>query len=130
MNYVKKLKPFFIDERGEMTKLLDEGKGTNITSAIYMTCKKGSIRANHYHKKDVHYSYLLRGKMEYTSQSFSPKSKKEVIIVKPGEIIYTPVMTIHAMRFLEDSEVITLATEPRDHEGYEKDTVRIDLIEK
>jgi quercetin dioxygenase-like cupin family protein len=64
MKIVKKIKPFHVDERGEMSHLLDNA--SNITSVLYITCKKGAIRANHYHKKDTHYSYMVEGSMEYT----------------------------------------------------------------
>lgn len=127
MKFIKKIKPFHVDERGEMFYLLD--KSVPITSALYITCKKGSIRANHYHKKDTHYSYMINGSMEYTYQDVNDKNaKKQKRIIKKGEIVETPPMTMHAMRFLEDSIFIALTTEARDQKKYEKDTVRVKLI--
>lgn len=127
MQYVKKIKPFHVDERGEMSYLLDDS--ISITSVLLITCKKGAIRANHYHKKDTHYSYMLKGKMEYTYQNLSAKAKrKKTIIVKEGEIVCTPSMIGHAMKFLEDSIFLALTTEQRNQKKYEKDTVRIKLI--
>ncbi|MEK7502006.1 MAG: cupin domain-containing protein [Patescibacteria group bacterium] len=127
MKIIKKIKPFFIDERGEMSYLLDNAN--NITSVLYITCKKGAVRANHYHKKDTHYSYMVNGSMEYTYQDVKAKNaKKHKIIVKKGEIVESPPMTIHAMRFLEDSSFIALTTESRDRKKYEKDTVRVKLV--
>ena len=108
-----------------MSYLLPENQ--TINGALYITCKKGSIRANHYHKKDTHYSYMLKGKMEYTYQSVDSKTKNK-IIVKTGDIVATPPNTIHAMRFLEDSIFLALTTETREREKYEKDTVRVKLI--
>src|SRR3989344_740319 len=102
MKIITKIKPFHVDERGEMSYLLDDAK--NITSALYITCKKGAIRANHYHKKDTHYSYILSGSMEYTYQDVNDKNvKKYKVIVRKGEMVESSPMTIHAMRFLEDS---------------------------
>lgn len=126
MQIVKKVEPFHVDKRGEISYVLDSN--ASITSVLLITCKKGSIRANHYHKKDSHYAYLLEGKMEYTYQEVGSK-KKQSIIVSKGEIVYSPPMTIHAMRFLEDSRFLALTTESRDKEKYEEDTVRIKLIE-
>lgn len=125
MKFVRKIKPFFKDERGEMSYLLD-GK-QKINGALLITCKKGSIRANHYHKKDTHYSYMLKGKMEYTYQKVRGDQKK-TIIVKEGDMVVSPPMVIHAMRFLEDSIFLALTTEERERKKYEKDTVRIKLI--
>ncbi|MBI2028426.1 MAG: cupin domain-containing protein [Candidatus Levybacteria bacterium] len=122
-----KVKPFFKDERGEMSHLLKDKQ--KINGALLITCKKGSIRANHYHKKDTHYSYVLKGSMEYVYKDLSNKdSKKKSVIVKEGEIVETPPMVMHAMKFLEDSIFIALTTEERDRGRYEKDTVRIQLI--
>lgn len=127
MQYVKKVKPFHVDDRGEMSHLIDNK--THITSAVLITCKKGAIRANHYHKTDTHYSYMLKGKMAYYHRSLSAKNKKvHKVIVKEGEIIYTPPKTLHAMKFLEDSIFIALSTEPRDQKAYEKGTVRVQVI--
>lgn len=134
MKFVKKIKPFHTDARGEMFYLLD--KSAPITSALYITCKKGAIRANHYHKKDTHYSYMINGSMEYTykklktqsSRLAAKRAKLKTVIVSAGEIVETPPMTMHAMRFLEDSVFIALTTEARDQKKYEKDTVRVKLV--
>lgn len=127
MKFIKKIKPFHVDDRGEMFHLLD--KSTPITSALYITCKKGAIRANHYHKKDTHYSYIVKGSMEYIYKDANDKDAKEQkVIVKKGEIVQTPPMTMHAMKFLEDSIFIALTTEARDQKKYEKDTIRVKLV--
>ncbi len=125
MNIVRKVKPFHVDERGEMSYILD--RETIITSALIITCKKGSIRANHYHKKDSHYAYMLEGKMEYTYRDAGSKENKSVIVNK-GEVVYSPQMTIHAMRFLVNSVFLALTTEKRDKKLYENDTVRVDIL--
>lgn len=122
-----KVKPFRIDERGEMSYLLN--KEVKITSALFITSKKGSIRANHYHKKDTHYCFMVEGKMEYIYKDLNTKTKrKRVMIVKVGETVCTPPMTMHAMKFLEDSVFVALTTESRDQKKYERDTVRVKLI--
>lgn len=126
IKFFGKIKPDFVDDRGEIFKLLDDGK-TDIKSVLLITCKKGSIRANHYHKTDSHYSYMVSGSMEYFERPINGK-KTESIIVKEGEIVFTPPMVEHAMRFLEDSVFLALATKSRQHKSYEEDTVRVKLI--
>ena len=125
------IKPDFVDDRGEIIKVLDDGK-TVIRSVLLLTCKKGSVRANHYHKKDSHFSYLLSGRMEYTEQpvdsSGNPNGKKETVILEPGDMVYSSPMVMHAMRFLVDSVFLALATESRHQSAYEEDTVRVKLI--
>ena len=67
--------------------------------------------------------------MEYTYQDMSKKnSKKMTVIVSAGEVVETPPMTKHAMKFVEPSVFIAFTTEPRDQKAYEKDTTRIELV--
>lgn len=125
MPTVKNILPFFTDTRGEMSHLI-EGK-TTFNSAVLITCKKGSVRANHYHKKDSHYSYLLKGRMNYyykTKETDKPKK----IVLRKGDMVYTPPGEIHAMEFPVDSIFIALTTEKRDGKKYENDTVRIKIV--
>lgn len=124
MKIVRKIKPFHADDRGEMSFLLPEE--IPFTSALLITSKKDAIRANHYHKKDTHYVYMLRGKMEYGYRRINNKNGKiRKIIVSEGDIVFTPPMVAHVMRFLEDSIFLALTTEKRQQTLYEKDTVRI-----
>jgi quercetin dioxygenase-like cupin family protein len=127
MNDIKKIIPFFIDDRGTMSHLL--GKNINITSILLVTSKKNSVRANHYHKKDVHYLYLLKGKMQYSYKKANLKTAhKETKIVNANHLVKTSAMKVHSMKFLEDSIFLAFSIRPRDRINYEKDTVRIDKI--
>ncbi len=125
MPTVKKIKPFFTDARGKMYHLI-EGD-TSFNSAVLITCKKGAIRANHYHKKDAHYSYMLEGGMNYYYTSDEKKKPKKVVVHK-GEIVYTPPGEIHAMEFTQDSIFIAITTEERSMDKYEEDTIRIKIV--
>lgn len=128
MKLWRNLKPIFTDDRGDIFILLDDGS-TNIKSTLLITCKKGAIRANHYHKEDSHYTYMLSGKMEYTEQPVEANvSKRETATLAPGDMVYSAPMMMHAMRFLEDSTFIALATKSRKDGAYEQDTVRVKLI--
>ena len=127
MKILRNIKPEFVDERGGIIKVLDDGL-TVIRSVLLITSKKGSARAGHYHKKDSHYSYLLSGRMEYTEYPLGKESQKETAILEPGDMVYSAQMTVHAMRFLEDSAFLALATESRRQTAYEEDTVRVKLI--
>lgn len=127
MRYIKTITPFYSDSRGTMAHLLD-GK-IKIIGAIIITCKKGAVRANHYHKKDTHYCYIMKGSMLYTYRELNKKNTLvKTVRVKEGQLIMTPPMVAHAMQFPEDSVFLTLTTEPRKQKSYEKDTVRIKLV--
>lgn len=124
---VKKIIPFFTDDRGEMSYVID-GEA-EINSVLYITCKKDAIRANHYHKKASHYSYMLEGSMEYIWYNVKSKNKKsQKIIVKKGELVYTPSMIAHAMKFLEKSSFLTFDLKQRGKGKYEEDLIRIKVI--
>lgn len=114
----------FKDKRGVITNVLEE----KINSVVLITCKKGAVRANHYHKKDSHWSYIISGSMEYYEENTSGKIEK--IIVKKGEMIYSAPKVPHAMKFLESSVFIALTTKKRKDGKYDKDTIPYKLIEE
>lgn len=128
MKVFRNIRPEFVDERGAITRLLDDGK-TTITSILLITAKAGSVRANHYHKTDSHYCYMLSGRMEYIEQPVGVEgAPRESVIVEAGDMVYTAPMAAHAMRFLEDSVFLAFSTRSREQELYEEDTVRVKLI--
>jgi hypothetical protein len=45
-----------VDEGGEIQPLVD----MDMKSCVLISSKKGTVRANHYHKTDWHYCYVLR----------------------------------------------------------------------
>ncbi|MEK7583043.1 MAG: cupin domain-containing protein [Patescibacteria group bacterium] len=124
----KNIKPDFKDARGVIAKILDDGK-TKIRSILYITGKRGTVRANHYHKQDTHYVYMLSGKMTYYEKAIAGK-KVEKAILKKGDMIFSPPKRIHAFKFLENTEWIVLSTMSRSQEHYESDTVRVKFIER
>lgn len=113
------------DDRGIIEKLV-EG---DFQSVLRITCRPGSIRANHYHKRDSHICYLVKGKLEYVYRDAQDATAPlQTIIIEAGQLFYTPPMLAHAMRFLEESEFYTFTTQPRGQAEYEEDTVRVKLI--
>lgn len=120
-----RIRPLHIDKRGSIINVL-EGK---ITSVLLIPSKKGAVRANHYHKKDSHYIYMISGKMRYSARDMrKAHSRKRSVILKSGDLLYTPPMVGHVMEFLEESVFLALTTEKRNQKAYESDTVRIDLL--
>ena len=120
--------PEFVDTRGAITKVLDDGK-TVIKSVLLITSNKGSVRSNHYHKKDAHFCFILSGKMEWHEKPAEGDGEVESAVLRPGDMVYTPPMMIHAAKALEDSVFLAFATESRSQEDYEADTIRVPLIE-
>ena len=121
---VKLTKPH-VDNRGFIQPLVD----LMMKSAVMIESKAGSLRANHYHKTDWHYCYVISGKIEYFHRKLNSKKEPELIIVEKGNMIFTPPLVEHCMKFPEDTLFLTLSRNPRDQEAYESDVVRINLID-
>ncbi|MBI4062714.1 MAG: hypothetical protein HY401_00250 [Elusimicrobia bacterium] len=114
----------FVDERGLIQPLLERA----MQSALIIHSKKGSLRANHYHKTDWHYCYLVTGSMEYYYRKTNSAEKPACLKVKAGQMIFTPPMVDHAMKFLEDTIFVALSRNQRDQENYEDDVIRVELV--
>lgn len=128
MENIKIITPFHTDDRGTLAYLSDQK--IKIRDVLVLDSKKGAIRANHYHKEDIHYMYIVSGSFEYITKNMSEENPKiERAIVKAGEMVITPPMFAHKVIFLEDTLAIVLTTEPRDQEHYEKDTIRLEVDE-
>ena len=129
MHITRNITPEFVDARGAITKILDDGI-TAPKSILLISSKTGTVRAHHYHKEDSHYVYMLSGKMEYFEKPVgADDSAVESAVLSPGDMVYSPPMVIHAMRFLEDTEWVVLAMKSRQQDMYEADTVRVKFIE-
>lgn len=125
---VTHIKPEFTDERGFISRLVDDDS-MHFRAVLYITGKKGTVRGNHYHKKDSHYVYCLSGKFRYSEKDMTkPNSPCESVILNPGDLVLSSPMQAHSMEFLEDSVFLAITTEPREQNLYEKDLVRIKLV--
>jgi len=125
---VRHIKPEFVDERGYISRLIDNNK-FQFKSVLYITSKARTTRGNHYHKKDYHYVYCVSGKFMYSEKAISEKRvKPESVILKPGDLVLSRPMVAHAMEFLEDTIFLAITTEPREQDQYEGDTVRIEIV--
>ena len=126
---VTHIKPEFVDERGFISRIIDQDKFP-VRAFLYITSKKGTERANHYHKKDAHFVYCLSGKFKYSEKNMKIKnSRLESVILNPGDLVLSEPMYAHSMEFLEDTIFLALTTENRSQEVYEEDTIRINLRE-
>ena len=120
-------KPEFEDERGYITRLVNDDN-LRLRAVLYITSKKGTERANHYHKTDYHYVYCLSGKFKYSEKDMSQlNSQIESVVLEPGDLVLSKPMIAHSMEFLEDAVFLAFTTEAREQNHYEEDTVRIKI---
>lgn len=111
----------FVDERGQIQPLVDLA----MESCVLIESKKGSVRANHYHQSDWHFCYVLSGSIEYLHRPHGSSAKPTKVVVKEGQLFFTPPMVDHAMVFLQDTSFLVLGRNSRSQEVYEADVVRI-----
>lgn len=114
------------DERGIIDRL---GEGP-WQSVLRITSKKGTVRANHYHKYDSHLCFLERGKMRYVHRpADDERATLQEEIIEAGQLFYTPPMVVHAMHFLEDSVFYALTPRSGEQSDYENDIIRVTLVD-
>lgn len=111
----------FTDARGRILPLVD----LPMESCVLIESRKGSVRANHYHQTDWHFCYVLSGSIEYLHRPHGSAAKAERVLVKKGQVFFTPPQVDHAMLFPEDTTFLVLGRNSRAQEVYESDVVRI-----
>lgn len=114
----------FVDDRGTIQNLLLNG----CKSVASITSKRGSVRANHFHREDLHYAEIAYGRVLYFERAVGSKEIPEPVEFTAGQMFFTPPMREHAMLFAEDTKIYTFAKRVRTHEEHEKDVVRVDFI--
>ena len=115
----------FVDDRGAIQPLVDR----MMKSAVLIESKKGALRANHYHRTDWHYCYVMSGVIEYYHRPTGSEDEPEMLLVREGQMVFTPPMIDHGMKFPEDTVFLTLSRNPRDQATYEADVVRVDMLD-
>lgn len=121
--FIHKTGKCFKDKRGSLLKIIDKG----FSSCIEIISKKNSIRANHYHKKDEHYAYIIKGKILFFYRDKKNKSELNYKIMKKGDLFFTTYMQDHMAYFLENTHFLAFSTRKRSKFDYENDLVRINM---
>ena len=114
----------FEDDRGVIQPLVD----VTMESCVLITSKPGAVRANHFHKTDWHYCYVLSGEIDYYHRPTGTEDKPEKVTIRAGELFWTPPMVDHAMVFPRETVFLTFGRNSREQAVYEADVVRIPPI--
>ena len=121
--FIHKTGKVFKDERGYLLKILDKG----FSSCIEIFSKKGSIRANHYHKKDEHFCYILKGEILFFYRNRKKGSKLNYKIMKKGDLFFTTYDQDHLAYFLKTTHFLSYSSRKRSKLDYENDLVRLNM---
>lgn len=116
---VTRPKTAFRDSRGSILDILDD---VILNSVTLITNKKGAVRANHFHKKTVQYTFVLSGRVRYVSKG--PRGRKSAVL-KAGDLAVSPPNEAHATEALTDATFLALSSGPRHGKNYEADTFRL-----
>jgi dTDP-4-dehydrorhamnose 3,5-epimerase-like enzyme len=111
----------FVNEKGVIRNLVLGPIG----GAAFLRSVKGSVRANHYHKTDWHYAFIVSGAVQYFWRPIGSSEKPKTKIFRVGQMIFTPPMLEHAFLALEDTTFVTLSRLARTEETHEGDVVRL-----
>ena len=119
------LDPPHADDRGVIQSLVN----FPMKNLSLISSNKGAVRSNHYHLTDWHYMYVLSGSFDYYFRPTNSDEELQCVIVKAGDMIFTPPMEDHATVFLENCDLLAISRNPRDQEAYEADVRRVILID-
>ena len=124
MNPKVELPKDFTDFRGSIQALTHEHNGSVVIIDTFPSVQ----RANHYHKEDYHYCYIVSGQITYYERKVGSKDIPNRYIFNSGEMFYTPPMVEHCMYFEERTIFVTLGGKTRKQEEYEADLVRLESL--
>lgn len=111
----------FEDARGIIDNLTPDGMHFQHVARI--TGVADAVRGNHYHKEDEHYCYVDFGVISYEYMEPSSTELKKVLLTE-GDVVYTPAGEKHRFTFRSNGVFYSFSKLPRDHDTYEKETVR------
>ena len=99
-----------------------------VRSVAAIRSRAGSVRANHYHRTDWHYAYVVSGRVLYFERAVGAKEIPRPLAYHPGDMFFTPPGREHAMLFPESTLILTFAKNVRSHEEHEADLVRVEFV--
>ena len=123
---VERIKPVFEDERGSIWDYLT---GETIHHVGFLITKKGAIRGKHFHKEQVQYTLVTKGKMKIIVKDLKNfDSPIQEFKLESNDIIMFPPYHFHSIEAIEDSECLVFTSKSRKDGGYEDDTYRVEDI--
>lgn len=120
---VKKIEPAFEDARGKILDLFE----VSVHHVGLITFAEGAVRAKHYHKQSVQYSYVLDGTIDLIVCPSDRLDEREVIEMTPGTAVSIDPGIVHVYRAKTNASILDLTTLSRADNGYEDDVVRVEM---
>lgn len=123
------LEPPYLSDAGAIQNLVNVYRGTDehVGCVSVLWSKKGSVRARHLHREDAHRLYVLSGAVDYFERPEGSKETPTPVRYVENQMFFTPAGVEHAMRFVEDTVMVSISRRPRDEVSHESDVVRVDF---
>lgn len=120
-------------ERGKKYSVIHDPRGdiTPVAEGIWrfvmlLESKKGTVRANHWHKTDAHVMHIISGEAKYYEEN--KDGELDIQLMGPGDSVFTGPGIPHAIEFLEDTLMVVCTKNPRDYESYMGDLVKKQIL--
>jgi dTDP-4-dehydrorhamnose 3,5-epimerase-like enzyme len=110
------------DERGKIENFLARPLG----SYAVISSKKGTVRAEHWHKADWHFCHVVRGQILYFERPVGSDMLPAMTRVTEGQMFFTGPNVEHSMLFVEDTVFTCMGKLTREQDSYEHDLVRLE----
>ena len=106
----------FVDKRGKISNYeLPE----SINLIGYITSKKGTLRANHFHPVQEQKCLLVKGQFISVYKDLLDKNSNKIThVVNEGDMIVTKPNVAHTMMFSKNSVFLNLVRGEREHHNY------------
>jgi dTDP-4-dehydrorhamnose 3,5-epimerase-like enzyme len=122
----------FVDARGTIQNIVLG----SFTSSAMISSKAQTVRANHWHRTDWHFSFVVSGEVWYYERAIGADDRlanrdraARKWIVSAGQMFFTAPRMAHAMAFPVDTVFITFSKNVREHNTHEEDVVRVTLVD-
>ena len=112
----------FTDSRGSIIDLIEKEE---INAVTFISFTTDAVRANHFHKQTYQYNYVTKGRILLVTQFGDDEIKETTLNV--GDLALTIPMEKHALKGLEDAEMLVFTKGPRGGKEYESDTFRLEV---
>lgn len=89
----------------------------------------GQRRSSHWHRTDHHWLYVDYGCMEYYWRPVGSTKRPRMVLVRQGQMVFTPPNVEHWTYFREFTKMISVSKLNRTHEQHEADLVRVGWFE-
>tara|TARA_Y100000590_G_C15572268_1_gene959062 strand:- start:533 stop:922 length:390 start_codon:yes stop_codon:yes gene_type:complete len=122
-----KITPSFSDNRGEIFDIFVNSPKDH---CAIITCNKGAVRGNHFHKQSTQFTFIVSGKFKLyrakVDENGNLLEKVSVDVIEKNELIEHKPYEAHTFEAIsDDALILAFACGERGGAYYENDTFRL-----